>query len=174
MLTLVEQLGERGPVVLVIEDLHWADPSTRELLAFLVSNQRVLPGVLIVATFRSDELHRTHPLRPLLAELGRLAWVRRAELPRLTRRETAELLTGVLGREVEPNQADSVFARSEGNPLFAEELLCCDDELPDSLRDLVLARVQRLPAATQEVLRIASAAGERAGPALLQRGERAQ
>lgn len=167
MLTLVEQLGERGPVVLVIEDLHWADPSTRELLAFLVSNQRVLPGVLIVATFRSDELHRTHPLRPLLAELGRLAWVRRAELPRLTRRETAELLTAVLGREVEPKQADSVFARSEGNPLFAEELLCCDDELPDSLRDLVLARVQRLPAASQELLRIASAAGERVGPALL-------
>jgi len=167
LLTLVEQLAERGPVVLVIEDLHWADPSTRELLAFFISNQRVLPGVLIVATFRSDELHRTHPLRPLLAELARLAWVRRAELPRLTRGETGELLTAVLGREVEPERADIVFTRSEGNPLFAAELLYCDDELPDSLRDLVLARVQRLPAAAQEVLRVASAAGERAGPALL-------
>jgi DNA-binding NarL/FixJ family response regulator len=167
MLTLVELLGERGPVMLVIEDLHWADPSTRELLAFLVSSQRVLHGVLIIATFRSDELHRTHPLRPLLAELARLAWVRRAELPRLTRRETVEFLTSVLGREVEPERADSVFTRSEGNPLFAEELVCCDDELPDSLRDLVLARVHRLPPATQEVLRVASAAGERSGPGLL-------
>ena len=62
---------------------------------------------------------------------------------------------------------DSVFARSEGNPLFVEELLCCDDMLPESLRDLVLARVQRLPEATQDVLRVASAAGERAGHALL-------
>lgn len=167
MLTLLEQLGARGPVVLVIEDLHWADHSTRDLLSFLVSNQRVLPGVLIIGTFRSDELHRSHPLRPLLAELARLAWVKRAELPRLTRRETAELLASILGHEAEPERLECVFARSEGNPLFAEELLCCDDELPDSLRDLVLGRVQRLSPATQDVLRIAGAAGERAGHALL-------
>jgi predicted ATPase len=166
MLTLLEQLSERGPVVLVIEDLHWADRSTRELLSFLVSNQRAVPGVLVIATFRSDELHRTHPLRPLVAELARLAWVQRAELPRLTRRETAELLRALLGREPEPARVDSVFGRSEGNPLFVEELLCCDD-LPESLRDLVLIRVQQLPEHTQRVLRIASAAGERAGQALL-------
>jgi DNA-binding NarL/FixJ family response regulator len=167
MLTLLEQLSERGPVVLLIEDLHWADHSTRDLLSFLVSNQRVLPGVLIIGTFRSDELHRSHPLRPLLAELARLAWVQRADLPRLTRRETAELLGAVLGGEPDPARVDSVFARSEGNPLFVEELLGCGDDLPESLRDLVLARVQRLPGQTQDVLRIASAAGARAGHALL-------
>jgi predicted ATPase/DNA-binding CsgD family transcriptional regulator len=167
MLALLEQLSERGPVMLVIEDLHWADRSTRDLLLFLVSNQRALPGVLIVGTFRSDELHRTHPLRPLLAELARLAWVQRAELPRLTRGETGELLAAIAGQEPEAARADSVFARSEGNPLFIEELLGCDDELPESLRDLVLARVQRLPEVTQDLLRIASAAGERAGHALL-------
>ena len=167
MLTLLEQLGERGPVMLVIEDLHWADRSTRELLSFLVNNQRALPGVLIIGTFRSDELHRTHPLRPLLAELGRLAWVQRAELPRLTRGETGELLAAIAGRELEPARVDGVFARSEGNPLFAEELLGCGDELPESLRDLVLVRVQQLPDATQNVLRVASAAGERAGHTLL-------
>jgi predicted ATPase/DNA-binding CsgD family transcriptional regulator len=167
MLTLLEQLSERGPVVLLIEDLHWADRSTRDLLSFLVSNQRALPGVLIIGTFRSDELHRTHPLRPLLAELGRLAWVQRVDLPRLTRRETAELLEAVLGAEPEPARVDCVFARSEGNPLFVEELVSCDDDLPESLRDLLLARVQRLPDQTQTALRIASAAGERAGEALL-------
>ena len=167
MLTLLEQLSERGPVVLFIEDLHWADRSTRDLLSFLVSNQRALPGVLIIGTFRSDELHRTHPLRPLLAELARLAWVQRTDLPRLTRRETAELLAAVLGGEPEPARVDGVFARSEGNPLFVEELVGCDDDLPESLRDLVLARVQRLPDQTQNVLRIASAAGDRAGHALL-------
>jgi DNA-binding CsgD family transcriptional regulator/tetratricopeptide (TPR) repeat protein len=167
MLTLLEQLGERGPVVLVIEDLHWADRSTRDLLAFLVSNQRALPGVLIIGTFRSDELHRTHPLRPLLAELARLSWVQRAELPRLTRGETGDLLAAIAGRELQPARVDGVFARSEGNPLFAEELLGCDDELPESLRDLVLVRVHGLPEPTQDVLRVASAAGERAGHALL-------
>jgi tetratricopeptide (TPR) repeat protein len=167
MLTLLEQLGERGQVVLVVEDLHWADGSTRDLLSFLVSNQRALPGVLIIGTFRSDELHRTHPLRPLLAQLARLAWVQRAELPRLSRGETGELLAAITGQEALASRVDSVFVRSEGNPLFVEELLCSDDELPESLRDLVLARVQRLPEDTQAVLRIASAAGERAGHALL-------
>jgi DNA-binding CsgD family transcriptional regulator len=167
MLTLLEQLGERGPVVLVVEDLHWADRSTRDLLAFLVSNQRALPGVLIIGTFRSDELHRTHPLRSLLAELARLSWVQRAELPRLTRGETGDLLAAIAGRELEPARVDGVFARSEGNPLFAEELLGCGDELPESLRDLVLVRVQGLPEPTQGMLRVASAAGERAGHALL-------
>jgi DNA-binding NarL/FixJ family response regulator len=167
MLTLLEQLSERGPVVLVIEDLHWADRSTRDLLSFLVSNQRALRGVLIIGTFRSDELHRIHPLRRLLAELARLAWVQRTEVPRLTWGETGELLAAIAGKEPDPARVDSVFARSEGNPLFVEELLCCDDMLPESLRDLVLARVQRLPEATQDVLRVASAAGERAGHGLL-------
>ena len=69
MLLVLERLAETGPVVLVIEDMHWADQSTRDLLAFLIRNQASLDGVLIVVTYRSDDLHRTHPLRPLLAEL---------------------------------------------------------------------------------------------------------
>src|SRR5215471_13762321 len=162
MLPLLEQLSERSPVVLVIEDLHWADRSTRDLVFFLVSNQRALPGVLIIGTFRSDELHRTHPVRPLLAELSRLPWVQRAEVPRLTRGETGELLAAIAGQQQDPARVDGVFARSEGNPLFVEELLCCDDMLPESLRDLVLIRAHRLPKATQNALRVASAAGERA------------
>jgi len=73
-LALIEHLAEAGPVVLVIEDAHWSDRSTRDLLTFLVGNQQVLGGVLIMVTFRSDELHRGHPLRPVLAELGRRGW----------------------------------------------------------------------------------------------------
>ena len=80
VLMLLEQLAEAGPVVLVIEDAHWADRSTRDLLAFLIRNQQALDGLLIVVTYRSDELHRTHPLRPLLAELDRVGWVPRMEL----------------------------------------------------------------------------------------------
>ena len=167
MLALLEHLAEQRLVVLVIEDLHWADRSTRELLGFLVSNQRILSRVLIIATYRSDELHRTHALRPLLAELGRISWVQRMDLPRLTRREAAEQVAGILGRQPEPAVVDAVYRRSEGNPLFLEELLACDGELPESLRDLVLASAQRLPEDTQEVLRVASVGGEQISHTLL-------
>src|SRR5215472_16562149 len=158
MLTLLEHLSEAGPVVLIIEDAHWADPSTRDLMAFLIGSQQVLDGVLIVVTYRSDELHRTHPLRPLLAELGRLSWVERMELPRLGRLQADELVAHITGREPERWLADEIYLRGEGNPLFVEELLCCDGrmtaELPESLRDLLLAAVQRLrPAVAANVLR---------------------
>jgi DNA-binding CsgD family transcriptional regulator len=171
MLTLLEHLSDAGPVVLIIEDAHWADPSTRDLMAFLIGSQQVLDGVLIVVTYRSDELHRTHPLRPLLAELGRLSWVERMELPRLGRLQADELVAQITGREPERWLADEIYLRGEGNPLFVEELLCCDGhltaELPESLRDLLLAAVQRLPEETQELLRAASAGGQRTGHALL-------
>jgi DNA-binding CsgD family transcriptional regulator len=169
MLTLFERLGELGQVVLVIEDAHWADRSTKDLLSFLIGNQRLLDRLLIVVTFRSDELHRAHPLRPLLAELGRISWVQRLELPRLTRHEAAAQVAAILGHEPEPAKVDSVFRRSEGNPLFVEELLGCDGTLPEQLRDLVLASVQRLPAETQDLLRVVSAGGEQVGHSLLAR-----
>jgi DNA-binding CsgD family transcriptional regulator/tetratricopeptide (TPR) repeat protein len=172
MLALLERLADDGPVVLLIEDAHWADRSTRDLLAFLVGRQQVLDGVLIVVTYRSDEMHRTHPLRPLLAELSRLAWVERMDLPRLDRLHADELVARILGREPEPSLADRVYSRADGNPLFVEELLCdCAggtlSVLPESLRELLLAAVRRLPEETQEVLRAASAGGQRVGHGLL-------
>jgi ATP/maltotriose-dependent transcriptional regulator MalT len=173
MLALLERLADSGPVVLLIEDAHWADRSTRDLLAFLVSRQQILDRVLIIVTYRSDELHRTHPLRPLLAELGRLAWVERMELPRLDRRHADELVARILGREPEPSLADEVYRRADGNPLFVEELLCDDctggltPGMPASLRDLLLVSVRRLPEETQEVLRTAGAGGQHIGHALL-------
>ncbi|HEX5295031.1 MAG TPA: AAA family ATPase [Streptosporangiaceae bacterium] len=170
VLALFERLADAGSLTLIIEDAHWADHSTRDLLTFLIGNQRVLRGVLIVVTFRSDELHRTHPLRALLAELGRVAWVERFELPRLTRAEAAGQIAAILGRDPAPALVDGVFRRSEGNPLFVEQLLGCDGgELPESLRDLVLANVQRLPEETSELLRLASAGGVRLGHGLLAR-----
>jgi DNA-binding CsgD family transcriptional regulator/tetratricopeptide (TPR) repeat protein len=170
VLALFERLAEAGSLTLIIEDAHWADHSTRDLLTFLIGNQRVLRGVLIVVTFRSDELHRTHPLRALLAELARVGWVERFELPRLTRTEAAAQIAAILRREPGPALVDGVFRRSEGNPLFVEQLLGCDGgELPESLRDLVLANVQRLPEETGELLRLASVGGVRLGHALLAR-----
>jgi DNA-binding CsgD family transcriptional regulator len=171
VLTALEHLARNSPVVLVIEDAHWADRSSRDLLTFLIGNQRAISGLLIMVTFRSDEMHRTHPLRPMLAALDRIDWVERLELPRLARQHTSELANRILGRQLDGDLADALYHRSEGNPLFVEALLCCDGELsaelPESLRDLLLNSVRRLPEDTQEVLRIASAGGQTTGHGLL-------
>ncbi|WP_067491655.1 ATP-binding protein [Actinomadura hibisca] len=170
VLTLLERLADTGPVVLVIEDAHWADRSTRDLLSFLTRNVGAAP-LLIVVSYRADELHRTHPLRPLLAELARVDRVRRLELGRLARADVAELVTGILGHHPPVGLIDRVYARSEGNPLFVEALLDSDGtlacELPETLRDLLLAGVQRLPEETQDALRDASGGGTRIEHALL-------
>src|SRR5580700_2173926 len=170
MLILLEQLADRGPLVLIVEDAHWADRSTRDLLEFLIRNQRTIGRLLIMVTYRSDDLHRTHPLRPLLAELGRLDWVRRIELGRLTRGDHRELVARITGREPREDAASAVYRRTEGNPLFVEALIGDggpDSGLPESLRDLLIAGVRRLPEQTQDVVRIASAGGEQVGHALL-------
>ncbi|MEV0821464.1 helix-turn-helix transcriptional regulator [Nonomuraea rubra] len=171
VLGLLERLAEERPVVLIVEDAHWADRSTRDLLTFLVRYQRTAARLLLVVTYRTDELHRNHPLRPLLAELGRVEWVTRAELRRLTRREAVALAAGILEREPSPADMDLIYARSEGNPLFVEALLNerggGGEALPESLRDLLLASVERQPEETQELLRVASAGGQRIEHALL-------
>ena len=171
VLDALEYLARHSPVVLVIEDAHWADRSSRDLLTFLIGNQRAISGLLIVVTYRSDELHRTHPLRPLLAALDRFDWVERMELPRLSQHDTGELAVRILGRELATDLTDALYHRSAGNPLFVEALLRCDGELtcelPESLRDLLIGNVRRLPEDTQEVLRVASAGGAATGHALL-------
>jgi len=170
MLLVLEHLAEAGPVVLVIEDMHWADQSTRDLLAFLIRNQGSLDGVLIVVTYRSDDLHRTHPLRPLLAELDRVDWVTRMDLARLTRRDTGLLVTQITGREPGESLLTAVYRRAEGNPLFVEALVGDGEPgagLPESLHDLLMAGLRRLPDETQELVRVASAGGERIGHGLL-------
>ena len=160
MLTLLERLAAQSPVLLLIEDAHWADRSTRDLLAFLVRN---LHGarVLLTITYRSDELHRTHPLRPLLAELSRVDTVTRFELSRLSQPQVADQLAGILGHAPDQALIQEVFGRSSGIPLFVEATArCADEPVPATLRDLLLAGVQRLPEETQEVLRTASAAAQ--------------
>ncbi|MFD0659481.1 ATP-binding protein [Thermocatellispora tengchongensis] len=164
VLGLLERLAERRPVLLVIEDAHWADGSTRDLLSFLVRYRRPDARLLIVVTYRADEIHRRHPLRPLLAELGRIDRVRRLELRGLRRHEVVEQAAGILDREPSAAVVEEVYSRSEGNPLFVEALLGGDDDgsaLPESLRDLLLASVERLPEQTREVLRVAAAGGAR-------------
>ena len=168
LLGVLHRLAEGGPVLLVVEDLHWADQSTRDLLGFLVRNLR--GGVVLVLTYRSDELHRRHPLRPFLTELDRSGRAERLALERLGRRELAELLAGILDEPAPPALVGEILARSEGNPFFAEELLAAHldgTRLPLVLRDLVLARVEALSEPTQRVLEVAAVAGTRVDHELL-------
>jgi DNA-binding CsgD family transcriptional regulator/tetratricopeptide (TPR) repeat protein len=161
LLGLLARLSEQSPVVLVVEDLQWADQSTRDLLAFLVRNLR-RERILVVATYRSDE-PRTDRLGPWLAELDRGGPVRRLELARLDRAETVAQLVGILGAVPPADLVDAVFTRSEGNPFFTEELLAAvqagTGALPPTLRDLLRGRLQALPDHAQQVLAVAAVAG---------------
>jgi DNA-binding NarL/FixJ family response regulator len=169
LLGLVQRLATRAPLLWVVEDLHWADRSTRDLLAYLATTLRS-GRVLVVLTFRSDELHRLHPLHRLLGELARNRRTRRLELARFSRAELAQQLAGLLGADPPTRLLDDLYARSEGNPFFAEELLLAGADpgtLPPSLQQVLLSRVVRLGDRTQQLLRVAAAAGPGAtGPLL--------
>ncbi|MDQ0365992.1 helix-turn-helix transcriptional regulator [Catenuloplanes indicus] len=168
---LFARLAAERPLVLLIEDLHWADRSTRDLIAFLIRSARAA-RVLLICTYRSDELHRGHPLRSYLAELDRVRGVERRELDRLDRDATARILTHLFGAEPTARAVDDIHGRAQGNPFFIEELAATGDPagcavIPETLRDLLLARVDRLPDAAQRLLRIASAGGTQVGHDLL-------
>ena len=109
---------------------------------FLARNLRAVP-VLIVATYRTDELQRRHPLPTLLAELDRSGRAERLALRRFDRQEMASQLEGILGTPPEPDLVAHIAARSEGNAFYAEELLAArssEGELPGTLREALLAR----------------------------------
>jgi predicted ATPase len=169
LLGLLGRLGEQAPLVLVVEDLHWADRSTRDLLAFLVRNLR-RERVLVVVTYRSDEPGQQR-LGPYLAELDRNSSVERIELSRLDQVETTAQLVGILGAAPAADLVEAVFGRSGGNPFFTEELLAVVraglGELPTTLRDLLRGRVQTLPDQARQVLAVVAVAGRRVPHPLL-------
>ena len=160
LLQSVGYVAERRPLVIVIEDLHWADRSTLALLAFLIqslSNERVL----ICSTYRSNELDRSHPLSKWLAEHLRER-AGRIQLSRLNRSETEEQIEFILGSAAPGKLVREIFARSGGNPFFAEELIVgsggqTSGTLPTSVRELLLTRLARLTTSCQALLRAASA-----------------
>ncbi|WP_377286386.1 helix-turn-helix transcriptional regulator [Planomonospora corallina] len=156
------------PVLLILEDLHWADQSTRDLLVFL---SRMLQGerVCLVGTYRTDDLHRRHPLRRVLAELGRLPAVTSVELSPLDRGEMADYVALLGGTDA--RMIDEVVDRAEGNPFYAEELLEAAVEgsmMTDGLASLLLSRAEQLSDPAQRVLRGAAVAGRKVDHGLLQ------
>jgi DNA-binding NarL/FixJ family response regulator len=162
LLALLGAVAAAEPVVLVLEDLHWADRSTLDLVAFLAHNlseQRVL----LVGTYRGDELPANDRLRRLVTGLLRAGVATRLELGPLGREELEALLITRGGAPLSPALTVAIVTRSEGNPFFAEELLAAADQggpdLPRVLRDLLLQRVAQLDRKTHDMLRVAAAAG---------------
>ncbi|RCG19829.1 helix-turn-helix transcriptional regulator [Streptomyces diacarni] len=165
---LLERLAADRTLVVALEDLQWADRSTRELVGYLFRSTRAC-RLALLATYRSDDIHRRHPLRPFLAEQDRLRTVLHLGLPRLTRTEVRAQITGINGAEPDSVLAEEVFRRSEGIPFFVEELTAtrATCSISDSLRDLLLVRVEALPDAAQRVVRLAAGGGSAVEHALL-------
>ena len=161
LLGVLEEVASRRVLVVVLEDLHWADRSTLDLLALRSRTGRAA-DCLLVATYRSDELDPGHPLRLTLAELQRSGRTDRLELTRFGRDELIAQLTGILGHSPEYAVIDEILERSDGNPFLAEELLAATGELPgrapNQVRDIVMARVETLSEPTQRMLGVLSAA----------------
>jgi DNA-binding CsgD family transcriptional regulator/tetratricopeptide (TPR) repeat protein len=159
LLAVLRHLAADRPLLFVVEDIHWADPSTLALLGYLGRN---LGGAMVlVATYRSDELHRRHPLLPFVAELERRGTVERIDLRPFDRPEIAELVRAIRA-DTPPGLIDQLSERSNGNAFYVEELLASNTAigmLPATLREVLLARVATLTEPTQDLLRVASAAG---------------
>jgi DNA-binding NarL/FixJ family response regulator len=173
VLGMLGELAGQAPVLLVLEDMHWADRSSRDLLTFL---SRVLhrERIAVIATYRTDDLHRGHPLRAVAAELARLPSVTAVEVGPLGDEAMAEHLTALAlslpgprhpaPSPLEAASLETIIRRAEGNAYYAEELLAastCGSDLPAGLADLLLARLQRLSPNGQRVVHAAAVAGRR-------------
>jgi DNA-binding CsgD family transcriptional regulator/tetratricopeptide (TPR) repeat protein len=161
--TLVERVAAERPLVLVVEDLHWSDSATRDLLRF-VTRTVADAALLVVLTYRRDEVGRTHPLLPWLVEVDRLPHAHRISLERLDDHDVVTLARATAAGEVGDRDLARIRDRSQGIPFFVEELTVCADgagAIPETLRDLMLTRLDRLAPATRQLLRVASAASTR-------------
>ncbi|MGA8722341.1 MAG: AAA family ATPase, partial [Solirubrobacteraceae bacterium] len=160
LLELLDVLSDERPVVLVLEDLHWGDRSTRTFVDFLARSLRG-ERVVLLLSYRTDELHRRHPFRTLLSELDRLERARRIGLEPFDREELAEVLADILGEAPSEKLVQRLFERSEGNPLYSEELLAAGLDgrgaAPQSLRDAFMLRIERLSPDAQSAARVISA-----------------
>ncbi len=166
----LSDLGRRGPVLLVVEDAHWADESTRELLTLLLT--RGAPdGVSLLVTYRTDDVHRRHPLAPTLALWSRLPTLARVEVGRLPSADVRLIVRRVDAALPEP-VVDDVVARAEGNAFFAEELAAASGAAGVPAVDLtrvLVDRVDQLDDTAQQVVRVAAVIGRRVPHDLLAR-----
>jgi tetratricopeptide (TPR) repeat protein/predicted Ser/Thr protein kinase len=178
LLIFYTALSDHAPLLLVLEDVHWADSGTLSLLRHLARHTR-RQRVMIVATYREVEPDEARPFPEMLLDLHRERLATRLKLPRLDREQTRELLAALFAEEITPEFLDGIYRETEGNPFFIEEV--CKalvesgqlyyedgrwhrpsmDELgiPQSVRVAIQSRVRVLPADSQETLRLAAVLG---------------
>jgi tetratricopeptide (TPR) repeat protein len=159
-LASLRAVADRGPLVLVFEDVQWADSATADLLGFLIRNLSSA-AVLFVCTCRSDEIGRDHRLHGWMREMRRAANVSLVPLEGLARPELEQLVDGILGHASQWTLVEAVWGRSQGNPFFAEELVAARErhDLPPELQAVILGRVAELSDPAQRVLRLAAVVG---------------
>jgi DNA-binding CsgD family transcriptional regulator len=145
-LALLAELRAQRPTVVVIEDVHWADEATLDIVRLLARRAETL-AALVVVTYRESELEPTHPLRLAVGELGTAPGVSQLRLPPLTR-AAVEQLAGPRGVD-----ADELYDKTGGNPFYVTEVLAGEGtEVPPTVRDAVLGRMSRLAPEAQGVL----------------------
>ncbi len=151
---LSELAGAPAGTVLVIEDAHWADEATLDLLRFVARRLQQVPAMIVV-TYRYDEVGVSHPLRIMAGDLASLAQFRRLELTPLSASAVGELAieSGL--------DAELLHRRTGGNPFFVTEVLAAGGELPSAVRDAVLARAARVGDAARQALEAAACLGYR-------------
>ena len=164
---LLSAVAAQAPVLVVVEDAHWADESTRDMLSFLFS--RSLPGVALVVSYRADDLHRRHPLRRQVAEWMRLRGVDRLQLDPLADDDVRLLVRALHPSTMSEAEYVSIVDRAEGNPFFIEELVgaASSGQVPGELADVLLVHLDRLDDSTRRVVRIVSVAGRQVSHDLL-------
>jgi DNA-binding NarL/FixJ family response regulator len=170
-LDLVGELGTDGPVIVGFDDLHWGDASTWDVFEHLVRNV-VDEQVVLVGTFRTDEVSRDPALRRRVAELSRIAGIERVLLEGLDRNAVAVQVAGVLGIPAPPALVDELVRRGEGNPFFTAELTLAHragEAIPSLLSDLLEADVSALDRPAQHVLAALATVGRDTDPELLSR-----
>ena len=172
-------LAAHQPVALLLDDLHWADSATLELLPALIGAMDQLP-LLLIASYRSDEIPRGHPVRRLRSDLRRIGRFSELTIEPLDREYTAHLVAHTLGSSPDPTLTAAIYDRTEGVPFFVEELLAglalgdrlhhgpeglelgdgAELPLPESVRDAVLLRLQGLPDGVRRALDVAAVLGQ--------------
>ena len=178
MVLLLSALSEGGPLLLTIEDLQWSDPATRDLVDYLARRAPSLP-FLVLATYRSDELHRRHPLRTTVHGWRRGGLAEFIELTPLKRADVRAMAQAIFDDEVSEEFRDYMYERTEGSPLALEEMLrdaidrgdifrsasgwdrkpLAQLRIPREVAEVVLLRLDRLEAQSASVLYAASVLG---------------
>lgn len=162
----LEHLGEQGPILVVVEDVHWADRSTRDLLTYLFTRGFSGP-VAIIASYRSDDLHRRHPLRPTAAEWSRNPRVDTVHLDLLGDGALRDLVRHRQRSVLTEDEVSGIVDRSGGNAFYAEELVAAHEvttgRLPAELADLLLVRLDGLDTRATDVVRAVAVAGRAVG-----------